>query len=169
MTEIPGRRSKDSKQGGYDQWVTSRTDWKAVIEETFEVACQFDFVLSVFSNSENGMDDSLVKLVNKEVNVKNSEKMQEYMSSFSERNFRLIEKHIKSNHNDLSLYRIKDQKIAAELHVPVNSNIFEIRSKNYSKSSIIIVFQKPRVPSEMELMLRRIQKKVLQKKKAWFF
>ncbi|MCP4756040.1 MAG: hypothetical protein GY866_34700 [Proteobacteria bacterium] len=169
MTEKKRARSKEPIHSGYMKWVTSRKDWRNVINEVCKAANAYDFVFSIMSNTVNGESEELFVKINENFGTKGSDKIAEFMSSFTLKNFGSIVTHIKNNHNELSLYRIRDQKIAARMHVPVNSNIFEIRSDKYKTARIMIVFQKPRIPAEMELMLQRIKKKVLQKKSSLFF
>lgn len=169
MTEKKGKRSKEPIHSGYMKWVTSRKDWNNVIEEICENVKAYQFVFSVLANTMDGETEELFVRVNESFGPEGSNQVSEFMSDFAIRHFKSIVTHIKNNHNELSLYRIKDHKIAANMHVPVNSNIFEIRSDFFKLARIMIVFQKPRVPAEMELMLQRIKKNVLQKKTAWFF
>jgi len=169
MTEKKRTRSKEPIHSGYMKWVTFRKDWRNVIEEVCEAVKSFDFVFSVLSNTIDGESEELFVKVNESFGPEGNDQASEFMSSFALRNFKSIVTHIKNNHNELSLYRIKDQKIAASMHIPANSNIFEIRSDYYKTARIMIVFQKPRVPAKVELMLQGIKKNVLQKKSAWFF
>lgn len=169
MTEKKITRSKEPIHSGYKQWVTARKDWQSVIEEICEAVKAFDFVFSILSNTINGKLEELFVRVNESFGPEGNDQASKFMSSFSLRHFKSIVTHIKNNHNELSLYRIKDKEIAAAMHVPVNSNIFEIRSDYYKTARIMIVFKKPGVPANMELMLQGIKKNVLQKKSAWFF
>ena len=169
MADNLSKRSKDPLHSAYVKWATSRKDWSKLFTEISDIVQTWEFVFAVITNSCDGENEELKVAVNENFAGQETSKIAEFMSEFAIRHFKVITTHIKKNHNELSLYRIKDQKIAAQMHLPVNSNIFEIRSDFYKTARILIIFQKPRVPSEMELMLQRIQKKALQKKKAWFF
>ncbi len=169
MSESKKKRADAPIHSAYLNWVSSRKDWEKVIAEIFEETKIFNFVLAVISNTSDGKKEELSVQVNDAFEEKLQAKLEEYMGKFTMEHFKSIASHIKKNFNKRSLYRIKDQAVAAGMHVPVNSNIFEIRSDEYKDAKILIIFQKPKVSSEIEVMFRNIQKKVLQKKKAWFF
>lgn len=169
MSDSQKKKANAPVHSAYLDWITSRKDWDNVVEEIFREIEGFDFVLAVLSNSSDGEQEQLKMLINKGFEEKLQAKLEEYMGKFTMDHFKSIVSHIKKNFNELSLYRIKDKAIASDMHVPVNSNIFEIRSDEYKDARVIIIYQKPKVASQVELMLRNIQKKVLKKKKAWIF
>ncbi|MBU2510826.1 hypothetical protein KJ966_05795 [bacterium] len=169
MNDTSKKRADTPIHSAYMNWVTSRKDWDKVIAEIFKEIKVFNFVLAVISNTSDGINEKLTVLINDGFGENLQAKLEEYMGQFTMKHFNSIVNHIKKNFNKLSLYRIKDQTVAAAMHVPVNSNIFEIRSDEYKTAKILIIFQKPKVSSEIESMFHNIQKKILKKKKAWFF